>query len=266
MNIFGFSGVACSVNTGRSIYPFQFILPHGLPSSFEGKHGSIKYSLEAVIGRSWAFDCKSRTNFHVVGVVDLNNVPAAQLPIVVKACKTFGLIFQSGPLDVTLRLPKGGAVPGEFLPFAAEIFNKSDKTVTEYIAIHQEIQYSARGETKTERNTVAEMSGEVLKPGADHLWQGNIIKVPQVPLTLHGNCHIINVKYEIVLEMKVSGLGINLTALAPFVIGNVPFRNVLYEQTQPPLSNNQNYDPPPPYTEKPLAKESGRKDDDFELI
>lgn len=75
--------------------------------------------------------------FHVVGIVDLNNVPNAQLPIIIKACKTFGVIFQSGPLDITLRLPKGGAIPGEIVPFIAEIFNKSDKTVTESISIHQ---------------------------------------------------------------------------------------------------------------------------------
>lgn len=127
----------CLIRTGRSTYPFQFILPFGLPSSFKGEHGSIQYSVQAVIGRSWAFDCKSKINFHVVGIVDLNTIPAAQMPIIVKSCKTFGVIFQSGPLDITLRLPKGGAVIDEFIPFIAEIFNKSDKTVTEYISIHQ---------------------------------------------------------------------------------------------------------------------------------
>lgn len=66
--------------------------------------------------------------------------------------------------------------------------------------------------------------------------------------------------------MKVSGiLGINLTAEAPFFIGNVPIRNVLYGQAQPTHSNNQIFDPPPPYTEKPATKFEP-KDDDFELI
>lgn len=132
-----------TIKSGRLTYPFQFILPLGLPSSFEGENGSIEYSLEAVIGQSWAFDYKSHTNFHVVGIVDLNSEPTAQMPIVVKACKTFGVIFESGPLDITLRLPKGGAVPGEYVPFIAEIFNKSDKTVTEYLSIQQVNKYFA---------------------------------------------------------------------------------------------------------------------------
>lgn len=112
-------------------------MPLGLPSSFNGEFGSIEYSLETVIGQSWAFDYKSHTSFHVVGVVDLNIEPTAQMPVIVKACKTFGVVFQSGPLDVTLRIPRGGAVPGEYVPFIAEIFNKSDKSVTEYLSIHQ---------------------------------------------------------------------------------------------------------------------------------
>lgn len=61
--------------------------------------------------------------------------------------------------------------------------------------------------------------------------------------------------------MKVSGVGINLVATSPFVIGNIPFRGVSYQQTVP---EHQNNDPPPPYTEKPMTKKSN--DDDFELI
>ncbi len=125
------------MKSGQQTYPFHFTLPLGLPSSFHGEFGSIRYSLEAIVGQSWAFDSKAHVPFQVAGIVDLNNEPTAQVPVTVKACKTFGLIFKSGPLDVTLRIPRGGAVPGEYVPFIAEIFNKSDKTVTEYLSIHQ---------------------------------------------------------------------------------------------------------------------------------
>lgn len=111
------------------------MLPLGLPSSFVGEFGSIEYSLDTEIGRSWAFDHTSHALFQVVSVVDLNFEPTAQVPIIARACKTFGVIFQSGPLDVTLRLPRGGATPGECVPFIAEIFNKSDKIVTERLSI-----------------------------------------------------------------------------------------------------------------------------------
>ncbi len=70
--------------------------------------------------------------------------------------------------------------------------------------------------------------------------------------------------------MKVSGVGFNLVAQSPFVIGNVPFRGVSthpptsYQPTAPECLIN---DPPPPYTEKPLEiPKSNTSDDDFELL
>lgn len=64
--------------------------------------------------------------------------------------------------------------------------------------------------------------------------------------------------------MKVSGVGFNLVASSPFVIGNIPFRGVSYQPTSPEYQNND--DPPPPYTEKPLTTKSNSNDDDFELV
>lgn len=61
----------------------------------------------------------------------------------------------------------------------------------------------------------------------------------------------------------MSGVGFNLVASSPFVIGNIPFRGASYQQTLPEYQNN---DPPPPYTEKPLTTKSNSNDDDFELI
>ncbi|KAJ6608091.1 Arrestin domain-containing protein 3, partial [Pseudolycoriella hygida] len=264
INIFGYSGMDTTLKSGRVNYPFQFVLPCGLPSSLKGEHGSIKYSLQAVIGQSWAFGQKSYVPFHVVGVVDLNSEPTAQMPVVVKARKTFGILFQSGPLDVTLRIPRGGAVPGEYVPFVAEIFNKSDKTVTECLSLHQKVEYFARGKSKQQKNTILEMLGEALKPGADHVWHDNVLQIPQITPTSSGSCRLINVKYKLELEMKVSGIGFNLEASTPFVIGNIPFRNAIYQPTVP--EQCLDYDPPPPYTEKGEKKSNASNADDFELL
>lgn len=65
--------------------------------------------------------------------------------------------------------------------------------------------------------------------------------------------------------MKVSGVGFNLTASAPFVIGNVPFRDA-YGQTQQMPPQYLHDDPPPPYTEKPVPAKVEPNDDDFEFI
>lgn len=63
----------------------------------------------------------------------------------------------------------------------------------------------------------------------------------------------------------MSGVGFNLVASAPFVIGNIPFRSVHYQPSAPnqPVATD---DPPPPYTEKPLQTKAKSVDDDFELL
>ncbi|XP_037044120.1 arrestin domain-containing protein 3-like isoform X2 [Bradysia coprophila] len=233
LNVLGYDGAEWSIKSGNYNYPFQFVLPYGLPSSFAGEFGSIEYSLDIEIGQSWAFDHSSHTTFQVVNVVDLNVEPTAQVPVVVKACKTFGIIFQSGPLDVTLRIPRSGAIPGESIPFIVEVFNKSDKTVQESLSIYKEVEFFAQGKSKTQSESVAEILGETLQPGADHVWQNNTFMVPQTQPSTLGRCRIISISYKLVLEMKVSGIGFNLDASSPFVIGNIPFRNVPYQPIVP---------------------------------
>lgn len=34
---------------GKTTYPFEFLLPSQLPSSFEGKHGHIRYKLRGIL-------------------------------------------------------------------------------------------------------------------------------------------------------------------------------------------------------------------------
>lgn len=42
-------------------YPFHFVFPDNLPSSYEGTNGWIEYTLTAIIERSWARDPKEQT-------------------------------------------------------------------------------------------------------------------------------------------------------------------------------------------------------------
>ena len=44
------------IEVGDYSYPFQVILPHNLPTSFEGLHGQVRYSINAKIDIPWAFN------------------------------------------------------------------------------------------------------------------------------------------------------------------------------------------------------------------
>lgn len=53
-------------------YAFSFTLPHQLPPSFEGAHGSLRYYIKAVLGRRWMLDAVFKRGFSVNTIVDLN--------------------------------------------------------------------------------------------------------------------------------------------------------------------------------------------------
>lgn len=57
---------------GFNRIPFSYILPKNVPMTFRGIHGDVRYSCEAIIVRPWKLDEKTRTEFAVDGLLDLN--------------------------------------------------------------------------------------------------------------------------------------------------------------------------------------------------
>ena len=111
---------------------FRFPLPRDSPSSFVREHGRIVYELEAVMERSWRFDHKSKVALNVKGFLDLNQIPRAIIPAIIRKSKTVGFCcWQSGPVSFALRLPKRAFVPAEFFNFIVELNNQSNKRVTQ---------------------------------------------------------------------------------------------------------------------------------------
>lgn len=68
---------------GDHVYPFTSTLPPLLPSSFEGEHGNIRYTVRATLDRPWKFDQKVEKVFTVVTPIDLNYNAKA------KVCTTY---------------------------------------------------------------------------------------------------------------------------------------------------------------------------------
>ena len=63
---------------GIHYFPFSFMLPPNLPSSFESKIGNVRYFVKADIVRDWKWNHKVKQHFMVNGILDLNAYPSAK--------------------------------------------------------------------------------------------------------------------------------------------------------------------------------------------
>ena len=70
-------GQGDKLGAGKHSFPFQFMLPAVLPSSFEHQYGQVRYSLKATIDKPWKFDHTTKQMFTVVSMLDLNTIPEA---------------------------------------------------------------------------------------------------------------------------------------------------------------------------------------------
>ena len=92
-----------SLESGVHNFPFSFVLPQNLPSSYEARMGHVRYEAKGEIVRSWKFNHHCRKIFTVNGILDLNQNPQCREPDSRKDLKTLGCCcFQSGPISATI--------------------------------------------------------------------------------------------------------------------------------------------------------------------
>lgn len=67
------------ISAGHHEYNFECLLPRNVPSSFEGEHGSVRYTATAAMNRPWKFDHTAKAAFTVITHLDLNGWPQAKV-------------------------------------------------------------------------------------------------------------------------------------------------------------------------------------------
>ena len=67
------------IKSGHHVFAFTFLLPHDIPSSFRQDHGSVKYTIEAIINGPWLFDYQTKMCFSVEHPFDLNEYSPAMV-------------------------------------------------------------------------------------------------------------------------------------------------------------------------------------------
>lgn len=64
---------------GEHQFPFAFVLPQNIPSSYENRNGKVRYSVKAVVDRSWKTNYTCKLPFSVNTFLDLNTISEAEV-------------------------------------------------------------------------------------------------------------------------------------------------------------------------------------------
>uniref|UniRef100_A0ABM0MS85 Arrestin domain-containing protein 3-like n=1 Tax=Saccoglossus kowalevskii TaxID=10224 RepID=A0ABM0MS85_SACKO len=247
-------GTNPTLRAGRHELSFRFQIPMGrVATSFEGKYGRVRYWLKAEIDKPWAFNSRTKKAFTVIDHIDINT-PSLMTPVGGEKEKTVCCWFcTSGPITMNARTDRKGYCPGESIAIIAEFENYSTRRITPKAMLFQRTVFYAGGKSRSVRNSVASVQGEVIPAGRMARWDNKLLKIPAVTPSLI-NCGIIKVEYILTIYLDISG-AMNLYLHLPIVVGTVPLRAPPYSQFDPlatlgdvflHLAERNRIPPPPP--------------------
>ncbi|XP_061872591.1 arrestin domain-containing protein 3-like isoform X4 [Colius striatus] len=203
-----------TIHSGRHEYAFSFELPQiPLATSFEGRHGSVRYWVKAELHRPWLLPVKLKKEFTVFEHIDINT-PSLLSPQAGTKEKTLCCwLCTSGPISLSAKIERKGYTPGESIQIFAEIENCSSRMVVPKATIYQTQAFYAKGKMKEVKQLVANLRGESLSSGKTETWNGKQLKIL--------DCSIIRVEYSLMVYVDIPG-AMDLFLNLPLVIGTIP--------------------------------------------
>ncbi|KAG8594348.1 hypothetical protein GDO81_001156 [Engystomops pustulosus] len=179
---------------GRHEFPFTFQLPENLVTSFEGKHGCVRYWVKAKLHRPWSTVKKAKKEFTVIEPIDINTPDLLAPQAGTKEKIAHAWYCNLGQVSVTAKIDRKGYTPGEVIPIFAEIDNCTSRTITPKAAIIQSQTFIARGTLKQKKSVVATLNGDAVPAGKRETWHGRALKIPPLGPSII-QCRIIRVEY-----------------------------------------------------------------------
>lgn len=229
---------------GDYTYPFSFLLSEEIPSSFKGRHGSVRYSCTAFIDRLWKDGEAVSEDFFVLHQLDCNHLVHAMMPIeatgeemVQVCCDCFN---DPGLLIANLRLEKTAYVPGEPIVYNIEIVNRSSQTIEGvYLLLYQTITYKGHSRSTTHYKIEKQkfiLSEDVpydIPPHQTKKFNGATI-IPSLPPSKLDGCSFIDIEY--LVKLKISSVWCRLFLERAIVIGSIPVRRQSARPSAPPIT------------------------------
>ncbi|KAM9322700.1 arrestin domain-containing protein 1b [Pholidichthys leucotaenia] len=203
---------------GEHSFPFQFLIPAAVPTSFEGPFGKVFYRVRAAIDTPrFSKDYKAQRPFYLLNMLNLNEVPSIEHQNCAVTTKKFSyLLVKTGILMLKARSDLRGYIPGQIIKLATEIHNKSGRDTGCVLAsLIQKVTYKTKRPV-VDLRTIAEVEGAGVKAGKHAEWREQII-VPPLPQSALACCSLVDIDYFIQVSLKSPDAVVTL----PIYIGNI---------------------------------------------
>ncbi|XP_061459948.1 arrestin domain-containing protein 1 isoform X2 [Rhineura floridana] len=210
------------LTAGEHTFPFQFLLPASVPTSFEGPFGKVLHQVKAVIEMSrFSKDHKCNKIFYVLCPLNLNDIPEIE-PNTTSITKKFSYkLVKTGNMVLTATTDLKGYVVGQVIQLRTDIENKSGRdTGTIVASLIQKVAYKSKRWIYDLR-TIAEVEGSAVKAWKHAEWKEQIL-VPALPQSILQGCSLIHIDYYIQVSLKSPEVSVTL----PIYIGNIAVNRI----------------------------------------
>lgn len=132
-------------------------------------------------------------------------------------------------------IPQSGYVPGQIIVITAEISNQSSiKAEDIRFSLRKIIHYHSQSPHMKTLEEIVDVCEQriMLDDGKNMNEMKQDLEIPAIPPTIATLSRVININYEIKVEVKVKGVHMNPVIRMPITIGTVPLMN--YQTTQYP--------------------------------
>ncbi|KAG5891405.1 hypothetical protein JTB14_031472 [Gonioctena quinquepunctata] len=253
-----------SIASGRYEYPFSFILPKSLPSTFEGSYGYIKYYIKASVVRRFGPDRENERNINMHSLIDFNEIRAdLQLePATYQEEKTLCFFCcVGGPITVDVNLEKEAFVLGEIAKIKIDINNSTNQEIDQ---ISMKLILTTRSKTtslesndKYESEVIWSAGNMVPGVGANGSKTYEFdMKIPKTaPLYNFNRSILFNQWTTLKVGAVISGCHSNIEIAPQVMLGHIPIARLQDQQThhpepvmysQSPLNSTTDNAPPYP--------------------
>ncbi|XP_075246324.1 arrestin domain-containing protein 3-like isoform X2 [Convolutriloba macropyga] len=212
---------------GNHSYLFQYALPTNLPCSVERVGAYIRYSVKAIIDRSWAaLNPSCKKYFTVIDDVNLNEIQNVLISSsYYKNKRLLRGLCGAGSLRLVAFTDRYGYCPGETIYITVSCHNQSPFTIRKVIiSMQQLVMYtSSTGHRKCQWNCLlsAHKRGCCSRGGVFRVIHLPL-HIPSIPMSCNQNkCRCISTSYSIKIKFRVRK-GLSYTIDLPIIIGSIP--------------------------------------------